>query len=80
MQLTAFQNKVLALLTTGITNKEIAHKLNSTTTAIDQTSKLVYRKLKVKNRVQAAVFYVRAELLDDGISIIETSVRTRNHD
>ena len=59
----------MALIAAGHSNKAIARELNRPLTAIELTTRRVFRKLGVDNRVKAATYYVRAELMEDGIGI-----------
>jgi two-component system, LytTR family, response regulator len=51
--LTEQETKILLLITNGLSNKEIAHRLNITSETVKSHIKNVYRKLGVNNRVQA---------------------------
>jgi LuxR family maltose regulon positive regulatory protein len=51
--LTEQETRVLLLITNGLSNKEIAHRLNITTETVKSHIKNVYRKLGVNNRIQA---------------------------
>ncbi len=51
IQLTETENKILTLLSTELTYKEIAAKLNTTTRAIEYARDQLYIKLKVQSRV-----------------------------
>ncbi|MFC5530528.1 response regulator [Cohnella yongneupensis] len=52
-RLTEQETKVLRLIASGLSNKEIARNLNITSETVKTHIKNVYRKLRVNNRVQA---------------------------
>jgi DNA-binding NarL/FixJ family response regulator len=56
-QLTARQADVVELAMLGLTNRQIAERLNVSTHAIKFNLASAYRKLAVTNRTQAAVAY-----------------------
>jgi LuxR family maltose regulon positive regulatory protein len=51
--LTEQEMRILLLISSGLSNKEIAHRLNITDETVKSHIKNVYRKLRVNNRVQA---------------------------
>jgi two-component system LytT family response regulator len=51
--LTEQETKIVRLVASGLSNKEIAHRLNIKGETVKSHIKNVYRKLKVNNRVQA---------------------------
>lgn len=51
--LTEQETRIVRLISDGLTNKDIAHRLNITAETVKSHVKNLYRKLKVKNRVQA---------------------------
>jgi LuxR family maltose regulon positive regulatory protein len=51
--LTDQETRILLLIGNGLSNKEIAHRLNITSETVKTHIKNVYRKLRVNNRVQA---------------------------
>ncbi|HEE9789894.1 TPA: response regulator transcription factor [Enterobacter soli] len=53
------QREVLKLLAAGETNKEISRTLNISTGTIKAHLEALFRRLDVKNRTQAALFYTR---------------------
>src|SRR5207247_917450 len=55
-ELTAREHEVLALLTPGHTNKEIANLLCISEATVESHLHHIYRKLRVKRRTQAAVY------------------------
>ncbi|MEW5706661.1 MAG: LuxR C-terminal-related transcriptional regulator [Actinomycetota bacterium] len=52
--LTGRQKQILRLINQGLTNKEIASRLNLSTSTINNHCKNIYRKLQVNNRFDAA--------------------------
>ncbi len=56
--LTTRQAEVVELATLGLTNSQIAERLNVSTHAIKFSLASAYRKLSVRTRTQAAVAYV----------------------
>jgi DNA-binding NarL/FixJ family response regulator len=50
---------VLKLLAAGETNKEISRTLNISTGTVKAHLEALFRRLDVKNRTQAALFYTR---------------------
>jgi len=54
--LTAAENRVLALLTQAITNKEIARDLGISSATVKRPLENFLRKLGLRNRVEAAVY------------------------
>ncbi|MFG6091409.1 DNA-binding response regulator [Enterobacter soli] len=53
------QREVLKLLAAGETNKEISRTLNISTGTVKAHLEALFRRLDVKNRTQAALFYTR---------------------
>jgi two-component system, NarL family, response regulator DevR len=53
-QLTHQEQKILALIAQGLTNKEIAQRLGSSPFTVQNQVKVIIRKLGLKNRVQVA--------------------------
>ena len=53
------QREVLKLLAAGETNKEISRTLNISTGTVNAHLEALFRRLDVKNRTQAALFYTR---------------------
>ena len=51
--------EVLRLLTQGMTNKEIGHKLHLAENTVKNHLKNILEKLQVQNRVQAAAFALK---------------------
>lgn len=61
----AQQKKVLALLTKGFTNSEIADHLNISPPTARYHVSAILQKLDVSNRAEAAALAIRAKLIDD---------------
>jgi DNA-binding CsgD family transcriptional regulator len=55
-KLTAAEKRVLALVSLGNTNKEIAAKLNISPATVKRHLENVLRKAHLKNRVEAAIY------------------------
>jgi DNA-binding CsgD family transcriptional regulator len=53
------ESQVLEMTSQGLTNDEIARRLNVTTHAVKFHLASIYRKLGVANRTEAAVLYLR---------------------
>jgi two-component system response regulator DevR len=53
-QLTPQEQKIVALVAQGLTNKEIAQRLGSSPFTVRNQVKVIMRKLELKNRVQVA--------------------------
>jgi DNA-binding NarL/FixJ family response regulator len=53
-QLTHKEQKIVALVAQGLTNKEIAQRLGSSPLTVRNQVKVIMRKLELKNRVQVA--------------------------
>ena len=53
-QLTHQEQKIVALVAQGLTNKEIAQRLGSSPFTVRNQVKVIIRKLELKNRVQVA--------------------------
>jgi DNA-binding NarL/FixJ family response regulator len=54
------QRDVLKLLAAGESNKEIGRNLNISAATVKAHLEALFRRLDVKNRTQAALFYTRA--------------------
>jgi DNA-binding NarL/FixJ family response regulator len=61
--LTQRENEILKQLATGLTNKEIAAKLNISYETVKEHVQHILRKIGVTDRTQAAVWAVRKELV-----------------
>ena len=53
-QLTHQEQKIVALIAQGLTNKDIAQRLGSSPFTVRNQVKVIMRKLGLKNRVQVA--------------------------
>jgi DNA-binding NarL/FixJ family response regulator len=53
-QLTHQEQKIVALVAQGLTNKEIAQRLGSSPLTVQNQVRVIIRKLELKNRVQVA--------------------------
>jgi DNA-binding NarL/FixJ family response regulator len=53
-QLSPQEQKIVALVAQGLTNKEIAQRLGSSPFTVRNQMKVIIRKLELKNRVQVA--------------------------
>lgn len=62
--LTERELKVLINLTNGLTNTEIANKLYISVHTVKAHLEVIYEKLKVNNRVQAAIKAVALGFVD----------------
>jgi len=52
-RITGREKQILKLISDGLTNKEIAYNLNLSIYTIDNHCKKIYRKLQVKDRIEA---------------------------
>ena len=59
--LTPQQHKVLGMLSDGLLNKQIAYELNVSEATIKAHMTAVFRKLDVKNRIQAVILIQQLE-------------------
>lgn len=59
--LTATEARVLELLSQGLTEREMAEKLCVSMTTVHTHVKSIFKKLRVRNKVSAAVWYVKHE-------------------
>lgn len=57
-ELTAKEMEIVKLLPLGLTNKQIAEKLGISPQTVRNRLNVIYLKLNVKNRTQAAVFKI----------------------
>jgi DNA-binding NarL/FixJ family response regulator len=53
-QLTRREQKIVALIAQGLTNKEIAQRLDLSVFTVRNQVKVIMRKLELKNRAQVA--------------------------
>jgi DNA-binding NarL/FixJ family response regulator len=67
-QLTHQEQKIVALIAQGLTNKEIAQRLGSSPFTVRNQVKVIMRKLELKNRVQVAY------LIGQQVNIAEIAV------
>src|SRR5918992_5840089 len=56
-QLTHQEQKIVALVAQGLTNKEIAQRLGSSPLTVRNQVKVIMRKLELKNRIQVAYLF-----------------------
>lgn len=63
-ELSPREKEVLGLVTRGLTNKEIANKLQITENTVKNHLKNILDKLHLQNRVQAAMFALRRKITD----------------
>ncbi|MBP8252673.1 MAG: response regulator transcription factor [Herpetosiphon sp.] len=68
------EREVLDLLVLGKNNPEIAHALQLSCVAIEKRLTAVYRKLEVKNRVQAALRWYEIQRNEATMNQLETRV------
>lgn len=57
--LTARETEVLHLVAEGLRNREMAEQLQLSESTIETYLDRIYRKLEVRNRTEAADFYLR---------------------
>ena len=60
LSLSERQREVLKLLAAGESNKEISRNLNTSAATVKAHLEALFRRLDVKNRTQAAMYYTRA--------------------
>jgi two-component system, NarL family, response regulator DevR len=56
-QLTHQEQKIVALVAQGLTNKEIAQRLGSSPLTVRNQVRVIIRKLGLKNRIQVAYLF-----------------------
>jgi DNA-binding NarL/FixJ family response regulator len=56
-QLTHQEQKIVALIAQGLTNKEIAQRLGSSPFTVRNQVQVIIRKLEMKNRIQVAYLF-----------------------
>ncbi|MEV4626211.1 response regulator transcription factor [Micromonospora sp. NPDC049523] len=71
--LTERERQVLALVGVGLSNAEIAGRLHLGVTTVKTHVSAAMEKLRLRNRVQAAVVAHRLGLVDDGFNLVEES-------
>jgi DNA-binding NarL/FixJ family response regulator len=64
-QLSAREREILDLMTAGLRNREIAQRLMVTEATVKTHVRHVLRKLRLRNRAEAAAFAARAGRVDD---------------
>jgi DNA-binding NarL/FixJ family response regulator len=64
-QLTHQEQKIVALVAQGLTNKEIAQRLGSSPLTVRNQMKVIIRKLELKNRVQVAYLFAQQVNADE---------------
>jgi DNA-binding CsgD family transcriptional regulator len=64
-QLTHKEQKIVALVAQGLTNKEIAQRLGSSPLTVRNQVKVIIRKLELKNRVQVAYLFGQQVNIDE---------------
>ncbi|MGW4465259.1 response regulator [Micromonospora sp. NPDC004704] len=69
--LTDRERQVLALVGVGLSNAEIAGRLHLGVTTVKTHVSAAMEKLRLRNRVQAAVVAHRLGLVDDGFNLVE---------
>jgi two-component system, NarL family, nitrate/nitrite response regulator NarL len=65
-RLSTRETEVLRNASLGLTNKEVAMRLDVTVHAVKFHLASIYRKLEVSNRTEAAVVYLRASAVRGG--------------
>ena len=56
-QLTPQEQKIVALIAQGLTNKEIAQRMGSSSFTVRNQVQVIMRKLELKNRTQVAYLF-----------------------
>lgn len=64
-ELTARETEILRLVAQGLTNKQIADRLNTSTGTMNNHIHHIFKKLEVSNRTQAATWAIRNEISDE---------------
>jgi NarL family two-component system response regulator LiaR len=67
-QLSPREQKIVALVAQGLTNKEIAQRLGSSPFTVRNQMKVIMQKLELKNRIQVAY------LIGQQVNIAEIAV------
>jgi DNA-binding CsgD family transcriptional regulator len=70
-QLTHQEQKIVALIAQGLTNKEIAQRLGSSPFTVRNQVKVIMRKLELKNRTQVVYLIDRNAILLSGIAKLQ---------
>jgi two-component system response regulator DegU len=63
-RLTKREMEVLKLVTLGLLNKEIAHKLEISEKTVKNHVSNIFKKIEVSDRTQAAVFAIKNKIVD----------------
>jgi DNA-binding NarL/FixJ family response regulator len=63
-KLTKIETQVLRLITEGLLNKEIAHKLCISEKTVKNHVSNIFKKIKVCDRTQAAVYAIKNNIVD----------------
>lgn len=63
-KLTKRETEVLKLITEGMLNKEIAHKLSISEKTVKNHVSNIFKKIKVSDRTQAAVYAIKNSIVD----------------
>ena len=63
-ELTSREIQVLKLITEGLLNKEIAHKLSISEKTVKNHVSNIFKKIKVSDRTQAAVYAIKNNIVD----------------
>ena len=63
-RLTRREMEVLKLVTLGMLNKEIAHKLEISEKTVKNHVSNIFKKIEVSDRTQAAVFAIKNRIVD----------------
>ena len=64
-QLTPQEQKIVALIAQGLTNKEIAQRLGSSSFTVRNQVQVIMRKLELKNRIQVAYLFGQHANIDE---------------
>jgi len=60
-ELSPREKEILMLVTQGLTNREIANRLGISWRTVDAYLRRVYRKINVRGRIAAVVWYMQHE-------------------
>ena len=64
-QLTPQEQKIVALIAQGLTNKEIAQRMGSSSFTVRNQVQVIMRKLELKNRAQVAYLFGQHANIDE---------------
>jgi DNA-binding NarL/FixJ family response regulator len=70
-QITHQEQKIVALVAQGLTNKEIARRLGTSPFTVRNQMKVIMQKLELKNRVQVAYLFGQ---FDQHVNIVGIAV------